>query len=160
MSGRIAQFGLLTALAIVLSWLENMLPVSHIVPGMKLGLANLTVLFALCRMTVRDAAAVSLVRVLLVSATFGNAYSLAYSLAGAALSLTVMALLQKSGRFSPVGLGVAGGVSHNLGQLLVASAVLGTARLAWYLPVLLVSGTIAGAAIGAAGGVIASRIRI
>ena len=102
---------------------------------------------------------ISLVRVVLVSITFGNAYSFAYSFAGAALSLAVMALLKKTGKFSVLGVSIAGGVSHNVGQVLVAMAVLGTARLAWYLPALLVSGTAAGAAIGAAAGIVASRVK-
>ena len=108
----------------------------------------------------RAAAAVSLARVGLVSMTFGNAYSFAYSLAGAALSLAVMALLRRTGRFSILGVSVAGGVSHNIAQILVAMAALGTGRLAWYLPALLVSGVAAGVAIGAVGGVLTERIKI
>ena len=92
--------------------------------------------------------------------TFGNAYSFAYSLAGAALSLAVMALLRRTGRFSILGVSVAGGVSHNIAQILVAVAALGTGRLAWYLPALLVSGVAAGVAIGAVGGVLTERIKI
>ena len=158
MSSRMARYALLIALAMVLSWLEAMVPASAAAPGMKLGLANLAAVFALCRMGVRDAAVISLVRVVLVSITFGNAYSFAYSFAGAALSLAVMAL-KKTGKFSVLGVSIAGGVSHNVGQVLVAMAVLGTARLAWYLPALLVSGTAAGAAIGAAAGIVASRVK-
>ena len=112
------------------------------------------------RMGLRAAAAVSLARVGLVSMTFGNAYSFAYSLAGAALSLAVMALLRRTGRFSILGVSVAGGVSHNIAQILVAMAALGTGRLAWYLPALLVSGVAAGVAIGAVGGVLTERIKI
>ena len=84
MSRSAARYGLLVALAMVLSWLESLFPLPAALPGMKLGLTNLVVLFALYRMGPRPAAAVSLARVLLVSMTFGNAYSLAYSLAGAA----------------------------------------------------------------------------
>lgn len=160
MSRHLARYALLVALAMALSWLEAMVPVSTAAPGMKLGLANLAAVFALYRMSARDAAVISLVRVLLVSITFGNAYSFAYSMAGAALSLTVMALLKKTGKFSILGVSIAGGVSHNIGQILVAMAVLGTARLSWYLPVLLVSGTAAGTAIGAVGGILIKRVKI
>lgn len=160
MSGRIARYALLTALAMVLSWLEAMVPVSAAAPGVKLGLTNLVVVFALYRMGLRDAAAISLIRVALVSITFGNAYSLAYSLAGAVLSLAVMAVLKGTGRFSILGVSIAGGVCHNAAQILVAAAVLGTGRIAWYLPALLVSGTLAGAAIGAVGGILTERIKI
>lgn len=159
MSRHAARCALLVALAMTLSWLESMIPLPGALPGMKLGLANLAVIFALYRLGLREAAAISLVRVMLVSTTFGNAYSLAYSLAGAALSLAVMAALKRTGRFSILGVSIAGAVAHNVGQILVAMAVLGTARLAWYLPPLLLSGTAAGVAIGAAGGVLVERVR-
>lgn len=159
-SRRVARYALLTALAMVLSWLESQVPLSVAAPGVKLGLTNLVVVFALYRMSARDAAVISLIRVVLVSFTFGNAYSFAYSLAGAALSLAVMTLLKNTGRFSILGISVAGGVCHNIGQILVAIAVVGTGRLAWYLPALLLSGTVAGICIGAAGGIITSRIRL
>ena len=140
MTRRMARYALLTSLAMVLSWLESMVPVSAAAPGVKLGLTNLVVIFALYRMGLRDAAAISL--------------------AGAALSLTVMALLRRTGRFSILGVSVAGGVSHNIAQILVAMAALGTGRLAWYLPALLVSGVAAGVAIGAVGGILTERIKI
>jgi heptaprenyl diphosphate synthase len=159
MSKRVARYALLIALAMALSWLESLVPLSMAAPGMKLGLTNIVVVFALYRISLRDAAVLSLVRVLLVSMTFGNAYSFAYSLAGAVLSLTVMAVLKRTGKFSILGVSIAGGVGHNLGQIAVAMAVLGTARLAWYLPALLVSGTLAGAAVGAAGGLVAARVK-
>ena len=156
----VARYALLVALAMVLSWLESLVPLSVAVPGVKLGLTNLVVIFALYRMSLRDAAVISLVRVALVSMTFGNAYSLAYSLAGAVLSLGVMALLKNTGQFSMVGVSVAGGVCHNIGQILVAIAVLGTARIAWYLPVLLLTGLTAGVCVGVVGGILTRRIRI
>ena len=155
-----ARYGLLIALAFIFSYIESVIMVPVPVPGIKLGLANLTAVFALYRLSLRDAASISLTRVLLVSLTFGNAYSLAYSLAGGALSLAVMALLKKTGKFSIVGVSVAGGVGHNVGQILVAMGVLGTARLAWYLPALLASGTAAGVVIGIAGGLAVERVRL
>ena len=157
MRKNLARYALLVALAMALSWLESMIPLPGLLPGMKVGLANLVVVFALYRMSPRDAASISLVRVLLASAAFGSAYSFAYSLVGAALSLAVMAGLKKLDQFSIVGVSAAGGVCHNIGQLLVAAAVLETVRLGWYLPVLLASGTLTGAAIGAAGGIVVER---
>ena len=158
MRKQIARYALLVALAMALSWLESLVIIPGLLPGMKAGLTNLVVLFALYRMSLRDAAALSLVRVVLVSATFGNAYSLAYSLAGAVLSLTVMAALKKTDRFSILGVSIAGGVCHNLGQLAVAMAVLGTVQLGWYLPWLAAGGVLAGAVVGAAGRVIVERV--
>lgn len=159
MRKNLARYALLVALAMALSWLESMIPLPGLLPGMKVGLANLVVVFALYRMSPGDAASISLVRVLLTSAAFGSAYSFAYSLVGAALSLAVMAGLKKLDQFSIVGVSAAGGVCHNIGQLLVAAAVLETVRLGWYLPVLLASGTLTGAAIGAAGGIVVERVK-
>ena len=137
MRNKTARYALLTALAMVLSWLESLLVFPGLLPGMKVGLTNIVVLFALYRMGLRDAVWISLARVLLASMTFGNAYSFSYSLAGAALSLAVMAGLKKRDKFSLLGVSAAGGVCHNLGKLAVAAAVLETARLGWYLPALL-----------------------
>lgn len=160
MGKNIARYALLVALAMVLSWLESLLVFPGLLPGMKVGLTNLVVLFALYRMGLRDAACISLARVLLVSMTFGNAYSFAYSLAGAVLSLAVMAGLKKLDKFSILGVSIAGGVCHNAGQLAVAIAVLGTARLGWYFPALLLSGTAAGVVIGVAGGLVVERVKL
>ena len=159
MTGKIARLGLLTAAALTLSWLESLLPAFGMVPGMKLGLANIVTIFALYRMSWRDAAGITLARVVLTAAMFGSAYSFAYSLAGAALSFTVMLALKASDRFSVLGVSAAGGVCHNLGQLLVAVAVLRTVELGWYFPALLVSGTAAGLGIGLAGGLVVRRVR-
>lgn len=158
-SRKVARYALLIALAMVLSWLESLVPITAAVPGMKLGLTNLVVLFALYRMNVMDAAAVSLIRVLLVSFTFGNAYAFAYSFAGAILSLLVMLALKKTGKFSTIGVSIAGGVGHNLGQIIVAALVLETEKIFFYLPVLMVSGIAAGICIGILGGIIVDRLK-
>ena len=159
MKGRtVARWGLLTALAMVLSYIETLVPLSLAVPGVKLGLANLVVIFALYRMGPLPAAGLSLLRVVLVSFTFGNAYSFWYSLSGAALSFLVMALLRRSGWFSQLGVSVAGGVCHNIGQIAVAALVLRSGAAAYYLPVLLFSGVAAGTAVGAAAAVLIRRI--
>ncbi len=156
-ASKVAQYGLLTALALVLSWLESLLPPLG-APGVKLGLPNLAIVFALYRLGLKDACVISLVRVVLVTLLFGNGAALAYSIAGAALSLSLMGLLKKTGKFSSVGVSVAGGVAHNAGQILVAMALLETSRLAWYLPVLWVSGTVAGVLVGVISGILVKRI--
>lgn len=158
-SKQVSRYALLIALAMVLSWLESLVPISAAVPGMKLGLTNLVVIFALYRMRSVDAAIISFVRVLLVSFTFGNAYAFAYSIAGAVLSLLIMLALKKSGRFSTVGVSIAGGVGHNLGQIIVAALVLETEKIFFYLPVLMVSGMAAGVCIGLLGGIITERLK-
>ena len=156
-ASKVAQYGLLTALALALSWLESLLPPLG-APGVKLGRPNLAIVFALYRLGFKDACVISLVRVVLVALLFGNGAALAYSIAGAALSLALMGLLWKTGKFSSVGVSVAGGVAHNAGQILVAMAMLETNRLAWYLPVLWVSGTVAGVLIGVVSGVLVERV--
>ena len=159
LSGRqIAEYGLMIALAMVLSYVEFLIPFSVAIPGVKLGLANLVVMFALYRLGIPQAFVISLLRVLLMTFMFGNAFALIYSLSGAVLSLAIMLILYKTGKFSPVGVGVAGGVSHNIGQILCAMVLLETNRLIYYLPVLFVSGAIAGAVIGIIGGNIIKRL--
>ena len=139
---------LLFAIAMIFSFVESRLPTFIPIPGVKLGLCNIVVIFTLLRLGAPCAIAVSLLRVLLSSILFGNTAAFLYSLAGAILSLGGMILLKKTHLFSPVGISVAGGVLHNIGQLLMAWLVLGTAGVMYYLPVLLIAGTVAGALIG------------
>lgn len=154
---RLTLLALLTAAAMILSYLESLLP-SPGIPGVKLGLANIAVIFALYRLGGRAAAAVSLVRVGMVSVLFGSLGALAYSLAGAALSLLVMTALRRTDAFSAVGVSVAGGVSHNLGQVLMAMWMLDTARLFWYLPVLVLTGLGGGVLVGLCGALLVKRL--
>ena len=154
-----AFLGLCTALALILAYVEVLLPpLVSAIPGIKMGLPNIILVFLLYRHGALPTAAVSLTRVLLVTLLFGNAMSLAYSLAGAILSLAVMTLLRRLNFLSAVGVSVAGGVMHNVGQILMAMLVLGTAELGYYLIVLAVTGTIAGVLIGLCGGVLIRRI--
>ena len=148
MKQKTAYLGLFTAVAIIFGYVETLIPVFAGIPGIKLGLANLSVLFILERYGFREAALVSAVRILVIGFLFGNLFSIAYSLAGAALSLTVMTLMKKWSGFSVMGISVAGGVSHNIGQLLVAVAIVENRSLLYYAPVLLVSGVITGLLIG------------
>ncbi len=154
---KLTALALLTATAMILSYVESLLP-SVGVPGVKLGLANIAVIFALFRLGGKSALAVSLVRVFMVTMLFGSMSALLYSLAGAALSLGVMALLRRTDRFSTVGVSVAGGVAHNAGQILMAMLLLGTARLAYYYPVLVISGVAGGIFTGLAAALLIRRI--
>ena len=116
---RLVLLAMLTAVAMILSYVESLLP-SVGIPGVKMGLANIAVIFALFRFGWKEAAALSLVRVVLVSLLFGSVGAMLYSLAGAVLSLAVMALLRRIDRFSTVGISVAGGVAHNAGPSPIA----------------------------------------
>jgi len=149
---RIALLGVLTSLAIVLSYLESLLPpIAAGLPGIKMGLPNIVIIFTLYRLGTREAIAVSAVRIICVALLFGSIVTLAYSIAGAALSLALMAILKRFELFSTVGVSVSGGVCHNIGQIAVAALLMERAEIALYLPVLLISGTVAGLIIGLAG---------
>ena len=154
---RLVLLAMLTAVAMILSHVESLLP-SVGIPGVKMGLANIAVIFALFRCGWKEAAALSLVRVLLVSLLFGSVGAMLYSLAGAVLSLAVMALLRRIDRFSTVGISVAGGVAHNAGHILMAMLILQTKQLLVYLPVLAVSGIAGGVLTGLAAALLIRRI--
>ena len=113
MKNRVAYFGVFTALALIFSYVETLIPINFGIPGVKLGLANLVIVIALYKMKLTEVYLLSVVRVLLSGFIFGNYFSIIYSLAGGLLSLTVMALLKKSKGFSVMGISVAGGVFHN-----------------------------------------------
>lgn len=154
---RLVLLAMLTAVAMILSYVESLLP-SVGIPGVKMGLANIAVIFALFRFGWKEATALSLVRVVLVSLLFGSVGAMLYSLAGAVLSLAVMALLRRIDRFSTVGISVAGGVAHNAGQILMAMLILQTKQLLGYLPVLAVSGIAGGVLTGLTAALLIRRI--
>ena len=143
-----AILGLSLALAMVLSYVETLIPINFGIPGIKLGLANLVVLAGLYRMKPGEVLLVSFARIMLIGFLFGNGMSIIYSLAGGLLSFLVMFFLIKTGSFSPVGVSAAGGVSHNIGQIIVAAAVLKSVKLFYYLPVLILSGVVTGVLMG------------
>ena len=156
---KVAYLGLCTALAMVLAYVEVLMPpLINSIPGIKLGLPNIAIIFVLYRFGFGSAAAVSFVRIVLVSLLFGNPMTFAYSVAGATLSLCVMALLKRLDKFSTVGVSVAGGVLHNVGQILMAMLLLGTAEIGYYLIVLAVTGTVSGVLIGLCGSVAVKRV--
>lgn len=135
-----------------------MQPLFPAIPGIKMGLPNVIIVFLLYRRGPGAAIAVSMIRILLVSILFGNAMALIYSLAGGILSLAVMILLRRLDIVSTMGVSVAGGVAHNVGQILMAMLVLETAELGYYLAVLTVTGTIAGVLIGICGAILIKKI--
>lgn len=140
---KISVFAMMTALAFTLSFLESLLPFNFGVPGIKLGLANVVVVVAVYTMSPFEALAIALVRILLAGLTFGNFYSLAYSFAGGLLSFCIMLALKKS-KLSQIGVSIAGAVTHNAGQLLVAGLIMHTSGVIFYFPVLLVAGAVTG----------------
>lgn len=145
---KLSFMGLFLALALILSYVESLFPFFFGVPGMKLGLANLAVVLALYIYGAKEAILLNMVRVLLAGFLFGNLYVILYSLAGAAVSFLGMIVLKKTNRFSIIGVSMAGGVSHNVGQILVAMFVIDTLGVLYYLPILLIAGIVTGGTIG------------
>lgn len=145
---RISYMGILLAFALVLSYIESLIPFSIGIPGMKLGLANLSIVLALYILGTREALALNLMRVLLAGFLFGNLYMIIYSMAGALCSFMAMLLFKKADKLSIIGVSMAGGVFHNMGQALIAMWVVDTLGILYYVPALLIAGVVAGGLTG------------
>lgn len=143
-----AYMGIFLALALICSYIETLIPFHIGIPGVKLGLTNIVIVWALYLLGTKEALAISVMRIVLSGMMFGNAFSIAYSLAGGLLSFIVMVLLKKTGRFKCISVSIAGGIFHNIGQLLVAAAIVRNLSVFYYIPVLFISGTITGLVIG------------
>ena len=156
---KIALLGVLTSVALVLSYLEAMLPpISTAVPGIKMGLPNIIIIFLLYKFGLKEAVTVSIIRVFIVALLFGNVMTLAYSVAGAVLSIALMTIMLKLDWFSTIGVSVVGGISHNLGQILVAIFLFDTIQIGYYMIVLSITGTIAGVVIGIISSILVKKL--
>lgn len=156
---KMTTLALLVSVAMILSYIESLVPAFVAVPGVKLGLSNIATVFALYTLGWPSAIAVSLVRVLLSALLFGNIPSLIFSIAGAALALGSMIPLSRLNLFTSIGVSVVGAVCHNIGQVLAAIIVMKTSGIAYYLIPLLFSGTISGIVIGIVSGILVERIK-
>ena len=157
---KLAFLALTISFAMILSYIESQIPAFVAIPGIKVGLANIAVIFTLYRFGVGEAVCVSIVRVFLVSMLFGSPVSLIYSISGAILSLCIMILLKRFTPLTEVTVSVCGGVLHNVGQIAAASFMLSTNVVLYYLPFLLLSGTVAGIAVGVVSAILIDRIKI
>lgn len=155
---RLALMGLLTALGLIIGYIEFLIPIPLGIPGVKPGFANIVIVWALYSLGLWEALMINGMRIFLSGFLFGNFSMILYSLAGAAVSFLCMCLAKKSGLFSMTGVSMIGGVMHNMGQLLVAMAVLETVSLVYYGPVLLAAGVITGLLIGIVTGEVKKRI--
>lgn len=155
----IALLAMMIAIAMVFSYVESLIPINFGIPGVKLGLANLAIVAALYLLDGRQALLISVARIILSGFLFGNFASILYSLAGGLLSLAVMILLKKSGKLSVVTVSVAGGIFHNVGQVIVAILVVENLKIAFYLPVLLISGFLTGLLIGVVSRIVLPRVK-
>ena len=139
MKNKTAYFGVFTSLALILSYVETLIPISFGIPGIKLGLANLVIVIVLYTYGGKEAFLLSATRILLSGFLFGNLSMILYSMAGGVFSLAIMVLLRKTGGFSIQGVSIAGGVFHNIGQLLMAGVLMGSHLVVYYTPVILIS---------------------
>lgn len=155
---KIAFLGIILAIALILSYVEALLPpIWAAVPGVKIGLPNIIIIFLLYKCSLKDAVLVSLVRLILVSLLFGNFMMFLYSLAGAVLSLLIMAILKKTDFLSIIGVSVAGAVAHNLGQIIAAVILLQTNEIGYYMIILAITGTLAGIFVGIIGSLVIKK---
>lgn len=148
MKKKVAFIGLLIAFGLALSFLESLIPQVIPIPGVKLGLANFAVLMTLYLFGFKEALVMNFARILLASMMFGSAFSFFYALSGALLSILIEVLLIKIDKMSEIGVSVAGGIAHNVGQILLAIIITKTIGVFYYLPFLIVSGILAGIVIG------------
>lgn len=158
-SKKVATIGMMIALAFVLNYVETLIPVNIGIPGVKLGISNIVVIFSLYTLGSATAFFIAIIRIVLCGLTFGSISSMIYSLAGGLLSYFIMFLLKKTDRFSIYGVSVAGGISHNFGQIIMAIIILQTKLLIYYYPVLLLSGSIAGVLIGMISALLVKRLK-
>lgn len=148
---RLTLAALLTALALALSYVERFIPFALFIPlpGVKLGLANVVTLFALCRLGAPPAFTVLAARVFLGALFAGNFSALLYSAMGGFLALAVMYLALRCRRFSIYGVSILGAAAHNIGQVLAALITLGSTGPLGYLPLLLLTSLLSGSLTGA-----------
>ena len=139
-----AYMGLFLAVAMICSYIETLIPFSVGIPGIKLGLANIVVVLMLYAVGTKEALLVSVLRIVLVGILFGNAFSILYSLSGGILSFLVMVLLKKTEKFSCISVSITGGISHNIGQIIVAAWIVNSYNVFFYVPVLLFAGLVTG----------------
>ena len=157
---KLTTLALTVSLALILSFVESRIPAFVAIPGIKMGLANIAVIFALYKFGLKEAVAVSIIRVLLVSILFGSPVSLIYSISGAVLSLVTMILLKKLTPLREITVSICGAVMHNVGQICAASVMLETNVVVYYLPFLMLSGTLAGVAVGVISGLLIKKVKI
>lgn len=153
-----AYFGMYTALALIFGYIESLVPISFGIPGAKLGLSNLVTVFVLYHMGKKEAFLVSITRICLSGLIFGNLFGILYSLSGGIVSYVAMLIFKHFRSFSIIGVSIAGGVFHNLGQLVVAALILESVQIARYLPVLMLAGLATGWLIGFLAGEVLRRI--
>lgn len=155
----IAMCGVMTAMAMIFSYVESLIPIPIPVYGVKLGVANIAIITVMYAIGEREALIINCIRITLTAVLFGNLNSFIFSMAGGLLSFVVMVILKRTKMFSIVGVSVAGGVFHNVGQIIAAIFIMETGAIIYYLPVLIVAGVITGIIIGIVSALVAKRVK-
>ena len=156
---KIAIVGVISAFAIILGYVESLISLGFFIPGVKLGLANLAIVTVMYIYGNKEAFTVNFIRILISGLLFTNIFSILFSLAGAVISFAVTAILKKTDKFSVMGVSIAGGVSHNVGQIIIAAFVVETYSVIYYVPVLMVSGIVTGMIIGVVSGILIKYLK-
>lgn len=156
----IAMCGVLITLSMIFSYIDSLISIPIPVPGVRLGISNIVIITALYIVGVKEAITVNILRITLTSILFGNATSFWFSITGGMLSIVVMILLKKIELFSTIGVSVAGGVTHNIGQIMAAVIIMETDAILYYLPVLLITGTFTGIVVGVLTAMVLKRLKI
>ena len=155
---RVALIGMLTAVAMIFSFIESQIPPFVAIPAIKLGLPNIVIIFALYKLGWKEAILINIVRMLLSSLLFGNLMMLMYSFSGALFSFIIMIILKKL-NFSIVTVSILGAIMHNVGQIICAALVVATVELLYYLPILIITGVISGVIIGLIGALCVNKLK-
>lgn len=155
---KLTGYAMLLAVALILTYLESLIPVPVPIPGYKLGLANVVTLFAIYYYDVKVAFVINILRIVIIAILFGNFYAFIFSISGALLALLIMALLKMSDRFGIIAISVAGAVFHNIGQIMAAMLVLSTNAVLYYLPLLMIVAVVSGIIIGLLAGMLLKRV--
>lgn len=155
---KVAFIGLFSAFAIIISYIESLIPINIGIPGIKPGFANIVILIVLYAMNVKSAAVINLIRIVIIGIMFGNVLSVGFSIAGAVLSMIVMVFIKKIKGVSMIGVSVCGGVAHNLGQIAAAAAITTVYSLLYYIPFLIIGGIITGIIVGMVADIIYTRV--
>jgi heptaprenyl diphosphate synthase component I len=145
---KIAIIAIFISLALILSYVDSLIPLTIMVPGIKIGLANVVIIFSLYMLGFNTALFISIIRVILSSVLFGSILTFAYSMTGAMLSILVMVILKNKVKLSTLTISIIGAVMHNIGQILMAIILMNTKEIIYYLPILMITGMISGTIIG------------
>lgn len=148
---KIAYSSMLLAISLIFSYVENCIPIQIGIPGVKLGLANLVVLTGMYYLDNKNVFLILISRIIICGFMFGNLFSIIYSLAGGLLSFLVMQIMKNICKISIVNVSIFGGISHNVGQMIIAAIILNNSSIAYYLPVLIIAGIISGFLVGIIG---------